>query len=395
LQGYEPSEGGSVTSDTAVDAGRTAQPTASPQGGGLRLGSPFGIDVFLHWTFAILLVWVGWLHLSDGSSLALAVRGVLLVTAVFGCVILHELGHALMARRFGVRTLDITLYPIGGVARLESIPVDPRQELAVALAGPAVNVVLAVALLVVLAAVGGMGEIGSVPTVGSQFLASLFLFNVVLALFNLLPAFPMDGGRALRALLAMRMDRVRATRVAAGIGQTFAVVFAVAGLFYNGFLLFIALFVYLGAEQEARHEELKGALAGARVRDAMQGRFRTLHAGATLQAAVDELLDGDQHDFPVVDDDDRLVGMLDRETMIRGLNAGRAGAPIVQILPAPSRTASPTEELSEAFARMRAMGGVALPVLDQGELRGLLTVENVNEWMAVNAALERVGSRHT
>ena len=189
----------------------------------LRLVRVAGIDVFVHWTFVLLVFWIFTSHISQGESTAMAIEGVLFVLSIFGCVILHELGHALTARRYGITTRDITLLPIGGVARLERIPEEPMQEFWVAIAGPAVNVVIAAVLIVVLIAKSGLEALTSVPLVGGDFVAKLLAVNVILVVFNLLPAFPMDGGRVLRALLARKHDYVSATQTAAAIGQMMAI----------------------------------------------------------------------------------------------------------------------------------------------------------------------------
>ena len=187
-----------------------------------RIGRIAGIDVYIHFTFVFLLAWVALAHYMAHNDLAEAMRGLIFIVALFGIVVLHELGHALAARRYGIRTRDITLLPIGGVARLERMPEDPKQELVVALAGPAVNVVMAAAIYVGLMLRQELVPLGEAVRVGGGFVSQLFWVNVSLALFNLLPAFPMDGGRVLRALLGMRLDYVRATQVAARIGQGMA-----------------------------------------------------------------------------------------------------------------------------------------------------------------------------
>lgn len=192
-----------------------------------RIARVSGIDIYLHGTFLVLLAWVAVSHLIQGHGVTDAMAGLLFVSTLFGIVVLHELGHAITAQRFGIRTRDITLLPIGGVARLERMPEKPWQELLVALAGPAVNVVLAGLLFLALAPIEGAAAVNDVALVGGRFLAKLVWVNVGLAVFNLLPAFPMDGGRALRAMLAMRMDYVQATQVAASIGQGLALLLGV------------------------------------------------------------------------------------------------------------------------------------------------------------------------
>ncbi|MEX1054776.1 MAG: site-2 protease family protein, partial [Rhodothermales bacterium] len=213
----------------------------------LKIGSIAGIGIFLHWTFLVLIAGIFAFYLFQGNDVASALVGVALVIAVFGCVVLHELGHALTARRFDVPTRDITLYPIGGVARLHRIPEEPMKEFWIAVAGPAVNLAIAAVLFVfILLANGSLSPI-AFERPSANFLTTLMWLNLILVGFNLLPAFPMDGGRVLRALLATRMDYARATQIAANVGQGMAILFGIVGLVgFNPILLFIALFVYVG-----------------------------------------------------------------------------------------------------------------------------------------------------
>ena len=248
-----------------------------------KLGNVAGIGVYIHWSFWLLPVWI---LLSAHGGLGGALSSVLFVFAIFGCVILHELGHALMARHFNIGTRDITLYPIGGVASLERIPRRPSQELAIALAGPAVNVVIAAALFVLLLVVG-VGTQGLVFTfAGGSFLVNLLLVNVALVVFNMLPAFPMDGGRVLRALLAMRLPYLRATEIAVRVGQGVAIVLGLVGLFTGGTIVFVALFVFLAAQAElsmARRNELAGSSS---IVDAANWSRRPNHAATQEDSGV-------------------------------------------------------------------------------------------------------------
>ncbi|MDX1383762.1 MAG: site-2 protease family protein, partial [Thermoanaerobaculia bacterium] len=282
-----------------------------------RIGTLFGIPVYVHATFALLLLWIGLAHWREGGAAA-ALQGIAFLLALFGCVVLHELGHALTARRFGIQTQDVTLLPIGGVARLERMPEEPRQELLVALAGPAVNVVLAAGLAIWLAAAAALVPIETLSVTGGSFLARLLAVNVMLVVFNLVPAFPMDGGRVLRALLATKVDYSRATRIAASIGQGFALLFGFAGLFWNPFLIFIALFVWIGAAAEAGQVETRTALAGVPVRQAMLTDFRVLAAESKLEEAVRLTLEGSQKDFPVTHGGN-VVGVLCQGDLLEAL----------------------------------------------------------------------------
>lgn len=221
--------------------------------GSLKIARIAGIGIYIHWTFALLIGYVLALHLGAGETLQVAFKGLLLVIMVFCCVLLHELGHALAARRFGILTRDITMLPIGGVARLERIPREPRQELIVAAAGPAVNVVIATLLAAALKMTYGAIPLDYVEDVHGNLWAQLMVANVFIVVFNLVPAFPMDGGRILRALLAMRIEYARATKIAARLGQALAVVFGLLALYNQHLVLvFIAIFVFLGAQAESQ-----------------------------------------------------------------------------------------------------------------------------------------------
>jgi Zn-dependent protease/CBS domain-containing protein len=351
-----------------------------------KLGSVAGIKIQVHWTFLILIAWVVLVHASQGASVSEVVGGVILVLAVFACVVLHELGHALTAKRFGVNTRDITLLPIGGVARLERMPEEPREELLVAVAGPAVNVVIAGVLFAVLAGFGTPTAIGEVAVVGGNLPVQLMWLNLMLVGFNVLPAFPMDGGRILRALLAMRMDYLRATRIAAGIGQMMAIVFGFGGLLMgNIFLLFIAIFVYLGAQAEAQHVQFRVALQGVSIGDAMMTRFRTLAPYDTLDDAVEELLAGAQQDFPVVADG-RFVGMLFRNDLVTALKEHGGGKAVADVADTECRTVSANGNLQDALMQLRGGKRSSVPVIRDGQVVGILTLENVGEFMMVQSS---------
>ncbi len=223
---------------------------------GLHLGRWFGIDVVVHWTFLLLLAVLTVTQLLAGASLGTVLGGLILFCTVFLCVLLHEFGHALTARLFGIQTYDITLLPIGGLARLERIPRNPWQEFWIAIAGPAVNVAIVVVLIPFSAALSSMSVLLSTDLAAAGFLTQLISINVALVVFNLLPAFPMDGGRVLRSVLAMFLPYVRATRIAAACGQVMAVLFGIVGFFTNWMLILVAFFVYFAARSEARYVQM-------------------------------------------------------------------------------------------------------------------------------------------
>jgi Zn-dependent protease/CBS domain-containing protein len=341
-----------------------------------RIGRLFGIEIRVHATFLILLAWVAASHLLRGHGAAEAVGGVTYVLAVFAIVVLHELGHALVARRFGIATRDVTLLPIGGVARLERMPSDPKQELLVAIAGPAVNVVLAALLFGAIVVFGSMSDVLGVAFVGGPLLAKLMWTNVGLAVFNLIPAFPMDGGRVLRAALAMRKEYVQATDIAASVGQAVALAFGLLGLFTNPFLVFIALFVWIGAQAEARAAHVHAGLAGVPVTEAMVTRFATLSPDAPVATAVQSMASGFQDDIPVVEGT-RLVGMLTREDLLRAALGELPESPVATVMQRDVPTVSEGESLDVALERLQTAGGRTIAVVRGDELLGLLPLQNV------------------
>lgn len=352
-----------------------------------------GIEIRIHVTFFLLLAWFAFISWLDTRTLGGAAEGVALIVVVFCCVVLHELGHALAARRYGIRTRDITLLPIGGVARLSGMPSKPAQEIVIALAGPAVNLTIAGLLILLLGAQGvpdGLleGKAGDIP-----FLVSLLTVNVMLAVFNLIPAFPMDGGRVLRAVLALRFDHARATRIAARVGQAFALIFALLGLLYNPFLMLIALFVWFGAALESADAQMRAAVSGVALREAMVTDFHTLSPAHTLNDAVTLTLAGTQKDFPVVDTDGQFVGLLSQAALLDGLSEQGGGAPIGKWMRRDLVTARADETLEQIWQRLREGEGHLLPVLDDGRLIGLVDLENLIELSRFRAAIEAARAR--
>jgi len=356
-----------------------------------KIGRLAGIDVYMHATFLLLVGFIVIVNWAQSHRWDQTLLGVLFTFVIFGCIVLHELGHALTARRYGIRTRDIVLLPIGGVARLERMPDDPNQELLVALAGPAVNVVIAAMLL------AGLGLAGRLPTwrqietinwAGRSFLPSLISVNVWLVLFNIIPAFPMDGGRVLRALLARRMDYTDATQTAAHIGQGIAFIFGFLGLFYDPFLLFIALFVWMGASGEAGMVQMRTSLGGIPVQRVMVKDFRTLRPDDTLELAVDHILSGWQQDFPVVFGT-HVLGVLTREDLMRAIAQGGTGKLVRDAMRRDFEAIDSHDMLEQAVQVLQRCGCRSLPVQHKGELVGMLTLENVGEFMMIRSAIRR------
>lgn len=350
-----------------------------------KLARVAGIDVYVHATFVIVVAWIGLVYWNQSQSLAAVVEGVGYILALFGCIVLHEFGHALTAARYGIRTRDITLLPIGGLARLDRMPEVPIQELWVALAGPAVNVVIALLLFFWLQVTGSWESVERIGLATGGFVEQIMLANVMLVGFNLLPAFPMDGGRALRALLATRMEYTRATQRAASIGQGMAILFAFLGLLGNPILIFIALFVWMGAGAEASMVQMKSALAGIPVRNAMLTRFQTLTPVSTLGDAADLLLTGSQQDFPVVAQG-RIEGILTRHDLVSALTHTGRDAAVGNHMQRECPTAEAAEMLENVLARLQGRDCHTMPVVERGNLVGLLTMDNVGEFLMIQAA---------
>jgi Zn-dependent protease len=289
------------------------------------------IGVKVHITFFLLLVWVAFVETSRGAPAAVIAQSVVFILALFACVVLHEFGHALTAARYGIRTRDITLLPIGGLARLERMPDDPRQELVVAAAGPAVNVGIAALIFLILSVTTGFRAPDTETLVRGSFLMRLLTVNIALVLFNLLPAFPMDGGRILRAVLALRMSYAQATSLAATVGQGMALVIGFLGFIGNPFLVLIAVFVWIGAGQESHMAQMRTFFSGTMVREATVTEFHSLSPQDLLRDATRLLLAGSQLDFPVVNDG-HLVGMLTREGLTKALGELGSDAAVEQAM---------------------------------------------------------------
>jgi Zn-dependent protease/predicted transcriptional regulator len=350
-----------------------------------RIGSIAGTDIKVHVTFLLLVGWWALMGYQEAGTSG-AVSGALSLLALFACILLHEFGHILMARRFGVRTPDVILLPIGGVARLERIPDEPKQELLIALAGPAVTLAIIVVLYAILRATAGPVNLFQL-TPETPFLAFLVAVNIYLLLFNLIPAFPMDGGRVLRALLASRLGLLRGTRIAATLGQTFAVLGGLYGLTKpEPLLILVAFFVFLGANAEAAAVETRIAGEGVQVRQMMVTDFRTVPVHATLNDAVALLLSGEQREFPVVDNLGRTEGILTRDNLIHGLSQRGPQSTVAEAMSAGVPSVSSTLGFQEALDRLRASRLPALPVIDGGALVGLLTMDNITDLLLVRRA---------
>jgi len=358
----------------------------------IRIMSIAGISVQVHATFLFLIIWIALSYWQVFGTIGAVAQGVGVILALFFCVVLHELGHALTARRFGIGTHNITLLPIGGVASIEKMPDSPRQEIAIALAGPGVSLAIALLLWAVLVLTGGLVPAAEMGPSGGPFLQRLMALNLLLAVFNLIPAFPMDGGRVLHALLCMRMDAVKATRKAAGVGQFIALLFALLGLLYNPFLFLIAVFIWVGAATEARAATVKQALSGVTAAQAMLVDFNVLRPEDPLGRAVELTLSGSQKDFPVLEGD-RVAGVVMQEALIRGIREGGEQVPVSGIMQPAIADVRPGDSMESVLELMQENPRGLVTVTERGRLAGVINLDNVFELLRVRAAAEDNRSR--
>jgi Zn-dependent protease/CBS domain-containing protein len=354
----------------------------------LNIGTIAGTAVRVHITFLLFLVWIFAADYASGGPDE-AWTGLIFMVLLFACVLAHEFGHIFTARAFGVATPDVTLLPIGGVARLERIPEEPRQEFLIAIAGPAVNVAIGLALVLAGAHLDP-SALSGVDNAHISMLDRLAIVNLFLAAFNMIPAFPMDGGRVLRALLATRMGHTRATETAATIGQFVAFLLGFAGLFWNPLLIFIAVFVYLAASSEAHMVALRAMAHGVPVTNAMMTQIARLTPQAHVDEAVQTLLRTSQSEFPVVDPDGKPVGLLGRGDLIRALKQLGPDARVADVMTTTVPSVGHRSCLDEALRLLQEKAAPAVAVTDaQGRLVGLVTSETIGEMMMLRAAMPK------
>jgi Zn-dependent protease/predicted transcriptional regulator len=355
----------------------------------LNLGSVSGIKINIHWTFLFLIIWIVFDELKRGGTTNSILFQIALVLAVFVCVVLHELGHALTAKRFGIQTIKITLLPIGGMASLDSIPESPKQEFLITIAGPLVNIIIALFLYFIVPVQEFINlnyheVIYSLNKFTIQnFLLSLFIVNVGLVVFNSIPAFPMDGGRILRAILAMKMDRVKATQIASSIGQFIAVVFLLIGLIENPFLIVIALFIFLGAYGENQMVHQLALLKGHTVEEAMMINITTFKPEDSIDLVVNKIISGTESNFVVVKEH-QVKGLLYHQDIIDNSNKNVL---VQDIMNVNFKTINPSEELKKAFSLIYSEKKSFFPVVEKSKLLGAIDAVNLNEYILLQTKL--------
>ena len=357
----------------------------------LKVGRFAGIKVQIHWTFWLLFLFVGFMVFANDGSISDLIWNFIFVFALFFCVVLHEFGHALTARKYGIGTRSITLLPIGGLASLEEMPENPVEEFYVAIAGPMVNVVIA---LLLFPFVSVESYIGQDPEVlqeqlaainAGNFLFYLFFVNIALVLFNMLPAFPMDGGRIFRALLSMKYGRIKATKMASGLGKFMALLFFLFGLFYSIILTVIAVFIWFGAHSENIMIQQLSLLEGNDVRDAMITEFSILSPDAPLSAAIEKILATTERNF-IVATDDTIHGILYMEDLSNALREKSKETEISDVMNPNFITLNANDSLTVGYRKLTRGSKNFYPVLENGQIVGVLDMDNINEFLTFRAS---------
>lgn len=353
----------------------------------IRFGTLHGIAVRVHFTFLFLLIF---LFVADtvAHGYASGLRSALLILLIFVCVFLHELAHSFVSEHFGLRVRSITLLPIGGLALLEDLPRKPRQEIGIAVAGPVANVVLAALVGALLYHFGLLVNFRQPVLSGDALLPSLFWANVYLALFNLIPAYPLDGGRILRGWLAAHRDYLEATRKAVAVGQFFAFVFIFVGLFSDWWLILIGVFVYAGAASEERLTMLQSALEHIRLEDVMLTEFQALAPSDSLTDALQRALHSLQDDFPVVSEG-RIVGVITKARLLTAIHREGWNNSVQAVMSRRFELAQPNDTLAAAFKKFSLRGLSIIPVIQEDRLVGIVTPQNLLHSVAL---LSRQGS---
>lgn len=354
----------------------------------LSLGRLFGIEFRIHLTFLVLLLLVFVAGLSQ-KGMEAALTGVGFICAVFACVLIHELGHSLIARRFGKEAKSITLLPIGGVSTMEEMPEKPSQEITMSVVGPFINLAIAGILYLAVGWWAGVALPDLYPGSASAFFASLIGVNIMLAVFNLIPAFPMDGGRVLRGVLALNMEYVQATSIAVSVGQAISVLFMLFGIFFNLWIALIGFFLYIGAGGEKQQVMLRSALRRIPASEAMATDICSLRPDEVLARTLEHVYHGCQEDFPVVGERG-IEGILTRDRILAAIHEKGIQVPVSEVMDRSFLSFGPETPLDEVYGRLLSANKTAGAVVEGDELRGMLCLQNISRYLMIQSALRSV-----
>lgn len=355
----------------------------------IYIGKVSGIKIFIHWTFVLLIVWIAFMDYLLGKDFLQASVSVLFILSVFICIVLHELGHALMAQYFNHKTKDITLLPIGGMSRMEEIPEKPKEELLVSLAGPMINLLIAAILYPL---IQWFSEVPGIFTnlfvTKETFLFNLYIVNIALVLFNLLPAFPMDGGRVFRAILSFFMDRVAATNIAVKAGQMIAVLLFLIGIFYNPLLTIISILIFIFAQAENDFVRARSILKNYSVRDILLKEYYSLSPDDTISDAMKSALENNVKHFLILENN-KVIGTITKKNIIRALNNGELDTPIKVFTNKDFHILNPNTSLDKVYSEEYFIKTSILPVVDNDLLIGVIDLNTIEEFIALKNATKK------
>ncbi len=351
-----------------------------------QIGKLFGIPIRVHVTFLLLLFFIGILGSREAGASG-AIFGMVSIVFIFFCVILHEMGHSLVAVRYGIDVKDIVLLPIGGVSRMEDIPEDPKKEITISVVGPLVSFGLALFFFLVAKGTGQSLGFATLSLFGGNLVANLFWINLILAMFNLIPAFPMDGGRVLRGILTISMDSLKATKIAVSVGQVFAILLFFFGIFFNWWMALIAIFIYLGAEAEEKMVALRATLGKSPVRLAMITDVHTISSDQTVGDVLEKTYHGFQQDFPVIEGRE-VVGILTKEAIFSALHKHEKTALVRDVMQKDFVSTTEDTSLSDIFKKMITEKLSVVPVMRGKELRGMINLEQIGKYHMIRQESE-------
>lgn len=356
----------------------------------ISIGRIFGIKFKIHITFFLLLFFI-FISVLNEKGIHSAVLATLFICAIFICVLIHEIGHSLIGRRFGKEAKSITLLPIGGVATMEEMPEKPAQEIAMSIVGPLINLAIAGILYLFVGHWTGIGVPNLSPDSIRTFCADLIGVNIMLAVFNLIPAFPMDGGRVLRGILAMKMDYVRAASTAVSIGQGLAMLFILFGIFFNWWLALIGLFLYIGAGSEKQQVLLKSLLNQVPASEAMTTEFVALRPNDTLRKAIEHFHHGCQDDFPVLGDKG-IEGVLTRDRILASIHEKGLDVLVSEIMDRTFTSVDPKMPLNDVYKKLSSSQKTAVAVVDKGSVKGMVCLDGISRYFMIKTALKGTGT---
>lgn len=345
-------------------------------------------SIYLHWSFVLLIVLMLFVQSATGTAISEMLWSAIAVASLFLCVIFHELGHSLAATKYGIHTKSITLLPIGGIAAMEKMPEKPVPEIIVSAAGPVVNLLIAAILHPFISGYPPFWKATAVIGLVNMnnFLYYLYVINIILALFNLIPAFPMDGGRILRGILGLRMDAVRSTAIAAFIGRIIAGIFIIGGLIiFDIILIFIGFFIIVSGAGEEKLVYLKAAAKGLYLKDLAVNTYHSFSASMTISEAAEKML-LHQDKYFLVMENATITGLIERSTILRSISDGNHEKTVQQLMTTNVPELDEGSAIAEVIDKISDNKAAAFPVVSEGRITGIVNMQNIIEYLIVHDA---------